>query len=96
MVICSPNYLHYKFIKLAIKYSINVICEKPLVLNIKQLHRLQKKTLNYKKKIYCILQLRLNKNLIKLKKNLLNKKNINAKVEYITYRGDWFFKSWNC
>ena len=33
MAICSPNYLHLPHIKSALKNGINVICEKPLVLN---------------------------------------------------------------
>ena len=31
--ICSPNYLHVPHMKFALKNCINVICEKPLVLN---------------------------------------------------------------
>ena len=51
------------------------------MLEIKKLKTLQKK---YKKKIYCILQLRLNKKLQKIKKYLKNKKNITGNVKYIT------------
>ena len=94
LVICVPNYLHFFYIKIGIKYNLNIICEKPLVLRtseIKKIKSLQKK---FKKKIYCILQLRLNKKLQKIRKNLKNKKNIIGNVKYITFRGDWFFKSW--
>ena len=94
LVICTPNYLHFKYISLAINYNLNVICEKPLVLNIYQLKKLKIKTKKYKKNIFCILQLRLNKNLIALRSKLNLKKNVIAKVDYITYRGEWFFKSW--
>ena len=94
LVICTPNYLHFKYISLAISLNLNVICEKPLVLNIHQLKKLKIKTKKYKKNIFCILQLRLNKNLIALRSKLKLKKNIIAKVDYITYRGEWFFKSW--
>ena len=93
-MICTPNYLHFKYISLAINYNLNVICEKPLVLNIYQLKKLKIKTKKYKKNIFCILQLRLNKNLIALRSKLNLKKNVIAKVDYITYRGEWFFKSW--
>lgn len=94
LVICTPNYLHFKYISLAISYNLNVICEKPLVLNIQQLKTLKNKTKKFKKSIFCILQLRLNKNLIALRSKLNLKKNIIARVDYITYRGEWFFKSW--
>lgn len=35
--ICSPNYLHSPHMKYALKNGIDVICEKPLVLNSKVL-----------------------------------------------------------
>ncbi len=94
MVICAPNYLHFFYIKLGIKYNLHVICEKPLVLKINEIKKLKNINKNYTKKIYCILQLRLNKNLQKIQREIKNKKNIVAKVNYITFRGDWFFKSW--
>jgi UDP-N-acetyl-2-amino-2-deoxyglucuronate dehydrogenase len=94
LVICAPNYLHFFYIKLGIKYNLNVICEKPLVLKINDIKKLKSLKKNYTKKIYCILQLRLNKNLQKIQRKIKNKKNIVAKVNYITFRGDWFFKSW--
>ena len=46
------------------------------------------------------MQLRLNKNIINFRKNLMKKilKNpgikINCRIIYVTYRGDWFLKSW--
>ena len=58
-LVIYANYLHLNY-KLAIKYNLNVICEKPLVLNIHQLKVLKKRT-KILKEIYCILQLRLNK-----------------------------------
>ncbi len=95
MVICLPNYLHFKYIKLALKNDINVICEKPLVLNLSQLKKLrkiQKKRIT----INCIMQLRFNQEVLRLKKFVgLGKKKIhNIDVQYFTRRGDWFFKSW--
>lgn len=95
MVICLPNYLHFKYILLAVKNDINVICEKPLVTNLSQLKILR----NVKKKkirINCIMQLRFNKEVLRLKNYIKkNKKNyFEIEVNYFTQRGDWFFKSW--
>jgi UDP-N-acetyl-2-amino-2-deoxyglucuronate dehydrogenase len=96
IVITTPNYLHYKYIKFALENKINVICEKPLVLkskNIKILERLEKK---FNKKIYVIFQLRLINEVYRLKKYINNnkKKKYKVKIRYITPRGDWYKKSW--
>ena len=100
LVICTPNYLHYKYIEFGLKNKLNVICEKPLVLNCRHLLKIISLEKKYKKDVYCIMQLRLNNKLIKLKNKIHNtiKKNPNklfeAKINYITFRGDWFLKSW--
>jgi UDP-N-acetyl-2-amino-2-deoxyglucuronate dehydrogenase len=94
LVICAPNYLHYFYIILGLKLNFNVICEKPLVLNLNQLNKLKILQKKYNRKVFCILQLRLNKQLSALKNKILKLNNIKSEVEYITYRGDWFYKSW--
>ena len=95
VVICSPNYLHYKYIKLALHNNINVICEKPLVLHSRQLFDIKKLEKKYNKKVNCIMQLRLDKFLISKIKKIKKQKNfLNIKVKYITKRGNWFLKSW--
>ena len=87
VVICSPNYLHYKYIKLALHNNINVICEKPLVLHSRQLFDIKKLEKKYNKKVNCIMQLRLDKFLIsKIKKIKKQKDFLNIKVKYITKR----------
>lgn len=96
LTICSPNYLHLKHIELGLRNSINVICEKPIVLEPKDLIKIKKLELKFKKKVNCILQLRLNKKLVQLKEKIkkTKNKNFNVKIKYVSYRGDWFFKSW--
>ena len=97
LVVCTPNHLHYKHIKFGLENKINVICEKPTVLFPNQIFKLKNLELKYKKKVYTILQLRLQKELIDFKKYFLNKKLIhkkgNFKLKYITSRGNWYFKS---
>ncbi len=92
MVICTPNYLHESQIRLGLRTNLNVICEKPLSLNpknIKLIKKIEKKT---KKKCYPILQLRLHPK-IKLLKKQIKKKN-NVELIYITPRGQWYHQSW--
>lgn len=95
VVVCSPSYLHFNHIRLSLLSGSNVIVEKPPVIkyeDYKKILILEKKT---KKKCYCIFQLRLDKKLKKLKKEV-DKKNTKQKVviKYYTFRGKWYFKSW--
>ena len=38
--ICSPNYLHHSHIRFGLTNGMNIICEKPLVINVKFLDNL--------------------------------------------------------
>ena len=100
LVICTPNYLHNKFILFGLKNKINIICEKPLILKTGQLKKILEYEKKYKKKVFCIMQLRLNSKIIKLKNHLIKKMKENpnhitkCNIKYVTYRGDWFLKTW--
>jgi UDP-N-acetyl-2-amino-2-deoxyglucuronate dehydrogenase len=90
--ICTPNYLHDTHARLGIDNGIDVICEKPLVINVKNLKYLKKIEKKNNRKIYCILQLRLHK---ETKKLIINKKKIrNIDITYISPRGKWYYESW--
>ncbi len=92
VVICSPNYLHDSHIRLGLRYSDNIICEKPLVLKHEHLESLKALEIN-NKKIYTILQLRLHPSIIELKdKYCYGHHDIN--LNYITPRGLWYKYSW--
>ena len=93
--ICSPNYLHFPHVKIGLKNNINVICEKPLVLDEKQIFDLEKLEKKVKKKIYVIMQLRYHKPFLNLKKKLKKNTSINeVEVTYIASRGNWYQTSW--
>jgi len=95
--ICSPNYLHDSHIRFALRHKANAICEKPLVLNprnIEALHRIEAET---EGKIYNILQLRLHPSIIALKKKIDQSpanKIYDVDLAYITSRGKWYDFSW--
>ena len=92
LVVCSPNFLHDSHIRLALKNNINVICEKPLVINSHNINGLKKVEKETKKKINCILQLRLHKDSKKIK---INKNKIKEIViTYVSPRGSWYLTSW--
>ena len=96
VIICTPNYLHFQHIKKSLLNGADAICEKPTVLNARELNKIieiEKKT---NKKCYSLFQLRYNKDLTKIKSNYLKsqgKKNI-LNLNYITYRGSWYDASW--
>ena len=94
--ICSPNYLHDSHIRIALRNGANAICEKPLVLNKRNLAPLKDLEKEYGKNIYTVLQLRLHPSIIKLKEKFdsSSKNNHNIDLTYITGRGNWYFSSW--
>ena len=95
--ICSPNHFHDAHIRFALRNDSNAICEKPLVLNPWNAERLLKIEESSSRKVYNVLQLRLHKTIINLKKNidLLPKtKKSDVVLTYITSRGNWYNHSW--
>ncbi len=95
--ICTPNYTHDAFIRYGLRLGVNVICEKPLVLNpynIDNLVELEKET---GKNAYTILQLRLHDSIVALKKKVEQgpaDKVYDVELTYITSRGNWYYTSW--
>jgi UDP-N-acetyl-2-amino-2-deoxyglucuronate dehydrogenase len=92
LTICSPNYLHDAHCRLALRIGANAICEKPLVINPWNLNQLKELEEEYGKKIYVVLQLRLDPELIKFKESL--DRYYKVFVHYITPRGNWYLNSW--
>jgi len=91
--ICSPNYLHDAHCRLALRIGSDAICEKPLVLNSRNLDQLKDIEKDTGRRIYTVLQLRLHKELIRLKKSL-SEDNHTVDIRYITPRGVWYERSW--
>jgi UDP-N-acetyl-2-amino-2-deoxyglucuronate dehydrogenase len=95
--ICSPNYLHDAHMRFGLRRGADVICEKPLVLNpwnIDALEEIEKETGN---KINTILQLRLHKSIVALKKRIDEgpaDKIYDFDLTYLTSRGHWYYTSW--
>jgi UDP-N-acetyl-2-amino-2-deoxyglucuronate dehydrogenase len=98
--IATPNYLHDSHIRFALKSGSNAICEKPLVLNPKQIDDLKVVENESGKKVYTILQLRLHDSIIALKEKISKELEKNPSkvydidLTYLTSRGKWYFESW--
>ncbi|MFD2568083.1 Gfo/Idh/MocA family protein [Pseudotenacibaculum haliotis] len=97
MSICTPNYLHDAHIRMALRRGADAICEKPLVLNPWNLDALQKMENESGKRVWNILQLRVHKSIIELKKKIDNApkdKIFDVDLTYLTSRGNWYYTSW--
>lgn len=80
-IIATPSNLHYKYAKILVKHSINILIEKPFVLKISDAKNLIKLSKNKKLKCWVVFQNRYNLAIQKLKKCL--KKNLLGKVFFI-------------
>jgi UDP-N-acetyl-2-amino-2-deoxyglucuronate dehydrogenase len=97
LVICSPNYLHDAHCRYGLRNDMDVICEKPLVINdwnIEPLRQLQTET---GRRIDVVMQLRLHPNVIALKEQVDSgpkDKVYDIQLTYHTPRGNWYHHSW--
>jgi len=95
--ICSPNYLHDAHIRFALKNDMHAICEKPLVINARNLDSLVELEESTGKKIYTVLQLRLHQTIKELKRRVefeSRDSKYDVDLMYITSRGKWYDYSW--
>ena len=97
IAICSPNYFHVPHMKFALRNGIDVICEKPLVLNSSDLSVLQDYEKQYGARVNSILQLRLHPSILALRGKVHSApkdKIFNVDMTYVTCRGKWYMRSW--
>ncbi|NVK26122.1 MAG: Gfo/Idh/MocA family oxidoreductase [Gammaproteobacteria bacterium] len=97
IAVASPNYLHLPHMKFALQNGIDVICEKPLVLNTADLETLTRYEKEHGAKVNSILQLRLHPSIIALREKVRTapaNKVFDVDLTYLTSRGKWYLKSW--
>lgn len=95
--IASPNYLHDSHIRFALRSNADAICEKPLVLNERNIDVLLADEEDSGQKVHTVLQLRLHPSIIALREKVqAAKKDTKYEVDltYITSRGNWYLVSW--
>lgn len=95
--ICSPNYLHDAHIRFGLRIGANVICEKPLVLNPRNIQNLLELEKENNKKISTVLQLRYHPTILNLKKRIESAPSnhiYDIDLNYMTPRGNWYYYSW--
>ncbi len=96
LVIASPNFLHAAHINLGLMGKMNVICEKPLVLNAQELAFLQGNITKYNKQVCTLLQLRKQKSLTELKAKIMSESRTDyvVNLKYIAPRDDAYLATW--
>lgn len=97
IAICSPNYLHVPHMKFALKNGIDVICEKPLVLESSDLAILKQYEQAYGARVNSILQLRLHPSILALRDRVQSAPEgriFDVDLTYMTSRGKWYMRSW--
>lgn len=95
--VCSPNYLHDSHIRFGLRSNVDVICEKPIVLNPWNIDALQQAEKESGQNVYTILQLRHHDAIKALKKKVdegPSDKIYNVDLTYLTSRGKWYYTSW--
>jgi UDP-N-acetyl-2-amino-2-deoxyglucuronate dehydrogenase len=95
--ICSPNYLHDAHVRFALRIDADAICEKPLVLNPRNVAALEEIEKETGHRINTILQLRLHPAIIALKQQIDREPKgrvHDIELTYITSRGHWYHVSW--
>jgi len=97
VTVCTPNYLHDAHIRFGLRNDAHVICEKPLVLNERNLDGLASFQERFAKQVYTILQLREHEAVKALKEQVDangQARKFAVDLHYITPRGKWYDYSW--
>lgn len=98
--VCSPNWLHDTHVRLGLRSWAKVICEKPLVLDPKNLDALlaiereyARQGQFYKPMVFTVLQLRHVEEMKKLRAEVATGRH-EVHLAYTTPRGRWYDQSW--
>lgn len=101
--VCSPNHLHDTHVRLGLRAGARVICEKPLVLDPKNLDALSDVETAFglgaedQRRVFTVLQLRHAEKLKALRQSLRlpgTRRADQVKLHYVTPRGRWYARSW--
>lgn len=94
--VCSPNYLHDAHCRLGLRAGVDVICEKPVVINPWNVDALLDVERETGRRVHPVLQLRLHDKIVGLRNRVLEERGVRHDVTltYVTARGPWYDVSW--
>jgi UDP-N-acetyl-2-amino-2-deoxyglucuronate dehydrogenase len=95
LTVCAPNDLHAAHIGCGLRHGADVICEKPLVVDPRELDAIQRLEDDTGRRVVTVLQLRLHPALVALKERLTaGGGHHDVDLSYVTARGPWYDVSW--
>lgn len=99
LVVCSPNYMHDRHIRMGLWSGARVLCEKPLVVNPENLDRIAELEREFadrydERRVFTVLQLRHAPMMKELKSRFEAAAPNFVKLSYRTPRGPWYHRSW--
>ncbi len=96
LVVCTPNYLHDAHARFGLRLGVDVICEKPVALNLHNLQAVQELERACAHHVWCILQARLHPEVQRLQRHLAQSAIAvhEVEIDYVTPRGKWYDYSW--
>lgn len=95
--ITSPNFLHRAHMQFALRSGADAICEKPLVIDPRDIDDLKALELATGNKVHTILQLRLHPAILDFRDRVATEAGDTKEdvdLTYITSRGKWYHESW--
>ena len=93
--ICSPNYLHDAHMRFALRIGADAICEKPLVLNERNLDAIKALEEETGYRVWGVYQLRYHPEVRRMKDFVdLRPGTFDVEIDYRTPRGRWYAHSW--
>lgn len=94
LTICSPNDRHEAQCRMGLENGADVICEKPIVLEPRQLDDLARIEAETGRRVWTVLQLRGHERLRALRARLAESGPHDVELTYMTPRGNWYEHSW--
>ena len=97
IAIATPNFLHNPHMRFSLRAGADVICEKPLVLDVEEIDSLKEIEAETGQQVNTILQLRLHPKIIALRDRVAAgpaDKKYDVDLSYVTSRGNWYQRSW--
>lgn len=91
--ICTPHYLHAEMIIYALSKNINVLCEKPLAINLEQLSEIKKAVSSSSAVLGVCQQNRYNLSSVKVKELIEGEEVISASGQLVWDRDEAYYKS---
>lgn len=96
--VLTPNHLHEEHCTLACEAGIDVVCEKPLVIDVAGVDRLHAVAARTGRTIHPVLQVRLHEAMLRMREDLQHRMRqgeyVRVSTAYITRRGPWYHVSW--